>query len=361
MSTASSPLTQPPPSAFLPPKKDTVHANPASRSVHNVADDHLDEDEDRTLDDILDSFVVEDDNWSLSEDGGGTNDDDSKRVEDLLAKLREDPEVKLPSPPEKKPGHQVDGDEDEDQDADDSEGEVMSQEVENILSRAMDELKLNPNHDPQGEDTPESASDPIQKFDTDTVDQDIVPDSDLVLPTVPQDDDATTEDDDEEEDREYNLPDLPSTPHAKGDAGGDNTGLTLPTVPTALVDPAPSTADPFESSIAHRLAALKGPGHKPVTTDAFGLPSAPTFQPEDRSFSSSATAAGSRVGNRKAGYTDDDQKTWCIVCLEDATVRCLGCEGDVYCARCWREMHVGPAAGYDERGHAWEKFDSKRV
>ncbi|KAJ2992984.1 hypothetical protein NUW58_g1984 [Xylaria curta] len=54
--------------------------------------------------------------------------------------------------------------------------------------------------------------------------------------------------------------------------------------------------------------------------------------------------------------SDEDQRTWCVVCLEDGTVHCLGCDAgdDVYCARCWKEMHVGPRAGYDERGHSWE-------
>ncbi|KAF3359002.1 hypothetical protein VdG1_02564 [Verticillium dahliae VDG1] len=42
---------------------------------------------------------------------------------------------------------------------------------------------------------------------------------------------------------------------------------------------------------------------------------------------------------------------WCTVCLEDATLRCLGCDDDGYCTRCWREMHVGPAAAFDDRTH----------
>ena len=57
-------------------------------------------------------------------------------------------------------------------------------------------------------------------------------------------------------------------------------------------------------------------------------------------------------------YTDDDVDSWCTVCLADATLLCLGCgdpdegkEGDPYCTRCWREMHVGPAAAFDDRTH----------
>lgn len=133
--------------------------------------------------------------------------------------------------------------------------------------------------------------------------------------------------------------------------------LALPTVPSALVDPVFDDASDskildFEADIAARMAALKGlGGGVPAQTDAFGLPVAPTFQPADRPAAGTTRRAGARVG-----YTDEDQKTWCIVCLEDATIRCVGCDDDVYCGRCWREMHVGPRAGYDERGHHWVKF-----
>lgn len=152
------------------------------------------------------------------------------------------------------------------------------------------------------------------------------------------------------------------TAKTRPEDGGGGGGLALPEVPSLLADPVPSTADgggggptagqdrrslDFENDIATRMAALKGLGAG-TDTDAFGLPSAPTFQPEDRPL---------RTVYRRPGYTDEDQKTWCVVCLEDATVRCQGCDGDVYCARCWREMHVGPAAGFDERGHKWAKFE----
>lgn len=167
-------------------------------------------------------------------------------------------------------------------------------------------------------------------------------------------------------------PDLGAAPAdtAKPDPheGGPNklheaTDLSLPSVPSALVDPAlPDEADEsespeqagrnndFESDIAARMAALKGVGPDTSGGDSFGLPSAPTFQPEDRPVPKVV---------RKLGYTDEDQKTWCIVCLEDATVRCIGCDDDVYCARCWKDMHVGPHAGYEERGHQWVKFQRR--
>ncbi len=153
-------------------------------------------------------------------------------------------------------------------------------------------------------------------------------------------------------------PPPPGPPAAGATADAPEDPFTLPTVPSQLVDPAPEgegedenaeqarQSRDFENDIAVRMAALKGLGAG-INTDSFGLPAAPTFRPEDR------PVAGLF---KTPGYTDEDQKTWCIVCLDDATVRCIGCDNDVYCARCWRDMHRGPSAGYDERGHEWVKF-----
>ena len=50
-------------------------------------------------------------------------------------------------------------------------------------------------------------------------------------------------------------------------------------------------------------------------------------------------------------YTDEDIDSWCVICNEDATVRCLGCDGDLYCQACWDEGHRGKDAGFEERTH----------
>ena len=42
----------------------------------------------------------------------------------------------------------------------------------------------------------------------------------------------------------------------------------------------------------------------------------------------------------------DEMERWCIVCNEDAHVWCVGCDGDPYCNRCWREGHAGPDASF---------------
>lgn len=138
-------------------------------------------------------------------------------------------------------------------------------------------------------------------------------------------------------------------------AGKDDvaSAFSLPTVLSQLTDPQPPPLD-FESAIAARMARLKGVSYGTSSaSETFGLPQVPSFDPDARSSGAQPSFAGRLSG----GYTDEDQKTWCVVCLEDATIRCVGCDDDVYCGRCWREMHVGPRAGWDERGHRWVRFE----
>lgn len=93
-----------------------------------------------------------------------------------------------------------------------------------------------------------------------------------------------------------------------------------------------------------------------ATTPLF--PSAPTHVPppksrsDDNLFPSAPTAAPRPSVSRTAPkLTDSEIDSWCIICLADATVRCLGCAGDLYCNLCWKEGHTGTDAGYEERRH----------
>ncbi|KAI0882195.1 uncharacterized protein GGS22DRAFT_48953 [Annulohypoxylon maeteangense] len=208
---------------------------------------------------------------------------------------------------------------------DDSDGEYTTHKANEILAQAADEVDLQKNNEvlswldstPTSKDTHQTHD---EKPGETTTPKDTPP---FNLPTVPS-----------------SLQDQPTLP---------------PLSPSQADDPSsPSDAD-FAASINTRMAALRLatpprtlPSAPTTAVDAFGLPTAPTFAPADRPVPGLI---------KRHGYTDADQKTWCTVCLEDGTVRCLGCDGDVYCARCWREMHVGPSAGYDERGHRWEKFN----
>ena len=42
----------------------------------------------------------------------------------------------------------------------------------------------------------------------------------------------------------------------------------------------------------------------------------------------------------------------CVICSEDAPVRCLGCGGDLFCSDCYKEFHVGE----DPSEHRAEKY-----
>lgn len=140
--------------------------------------------------------------------------------------------------------------------------------------------------------------------------------------------------------------------------------LDLPSVPAETEHELPSSQTPqepaeTEADLASRMAALRdlgssGPDLPTAPTselDELGLPIAPSFAPSEHPI------PGLR---RRPGYTDDDEKSWCPVCLEDGTVRCFDCDSDVYCAKCWKDMHIGPRALYDFRGHRWEKFIKPR-
>ncbi|OIW25965.1 hypothetical protein CONLIGDRAFT_513435 [Coniochaeta ligniaria NRRL 30616] len=267
--------------------------------------------DDSTLDEFLESLNLEDD-VSLDQPPPLTFDpkDEAKKVAALLEELG-----KPATDPSR---HDRDG-----KDDDDSDGEEMSAQVKKVLSRALDEAELDRSlsaQEPGHDDAQHAAADSKQE-------------ADIPGPSPPQD------------------------PTSKSD---DTDPFSLPTVPSQLADPIPSSTSQggpadFESSIAARMAALKGVSYGTSDTDAFGLPQAPSFNPDER-----AEPRPSFAGRLHGGYTDEDQKTWCVVCLEDATIKCIGCDDDVYCGRCWRDMHVGPRAGYDERGHQWVKFERRR-
>ncbi|KAI1119000.1 hypothetical protein F5Y14DRAFT_118270 [Nemania sp. NC0429] len=204
---------------------------------------------------------------------------------------------------------------------DDSEGDAMITEVDYVLAKAIDELeweKVDRTPSPPPQPKTSSPEDAKQTSRGGAVHA--PGDDPFGLPTVPS-----------------NLQDQPSPPASSTQIQSD-------------VD--------FAASIASRMSALKLSGPRALPSaptdavDSLGLPQAPTFKPADHPVPGVA---------RRTGLTEEDQKTWCVVCLEDGAVRCLDCDAgdDVYCARCWKEMHIGPRAGYDERGHSWETFVSR--
>lgn len=126
--------------------------------------------------------------------------------------------------------------------------------------------------------------------------------------------------------------------------------FTLPSAPSTLPEPSRKSID-FESDIIARLAALKGLGSSSISD--LGLPSAPTTKPVNKLVTESTKEV--KGGLKK--YTDEEMDTWCIICQDDATVECVGCEGDLYCARCWKEGHMGGDAGSEFKRHQWRKWE----
>lgn len=187
-------------------------------------------------------------------------------------------------------------------DSDDSDGEEMNREVDDVIARFRDEIELEK--------------------------------------SIEKDDSPEREDSDEEAGR------------AGQDTPSKDTALDLPDVPTNLQD-LPSSQSARAASadlddITARMAALRAPSN---TEDDLSLPSVPTSKPSGKPVNRLTS---------KTNYTDEDMDGWCTVCLEDATLRCLGCDDDVYCTRCWREMHIGPSAGFDERSHKAVQFTKKQ-
>ncbi|EHK25427.1 uncharacterized protein TRIVIDRAFT_31972 [Trichoderma virens Gv29-8] len=195
------------------------------------------------------------------------------------------------------PKDNADEDENENKagDSDDSDGEQMQKKVNDILAQFKDEAELE-----AALGNPDDEADSAKQ----DQDEDQDGDADLALPSLPS-----------------NLDDLSTfSSHRSG-----------------------TTAD--MDDITARMAALKAP----AAEDAFSLPSVPSSKP----------SAGDKPIKRltsKTDYTDDDIDSWCTVCLNDATLRCLGCDDDPYCTRCWREMHIGPAAAFDDRSHKAVQF-----
>lgn len=120
--------------------------------------------------------------------------------------------------------------------------------------------------------------------------------------------------------------------------------LDLPSTPSKLPDPIPPPTaaskphdtDDDDNDLTSRFAGLS-------------LPTVPTTIQKKSS-------PGSHAKPSSVGFTDEEIDDWCIICSDDATLRCIGCDGDLYCTNCWMEGHRGEDAGAEERRHKAVQF-----
>lgn len=120
--------------------------------------------------------------------------------------------------------------------------------------------------------------------------------------------------------------------------------FNLPSAPTAhpTSPPNDTATTEVDDTFAARMNALS-------------LPSAPSFLPSKKPLKVTRSAS-----NNLPKYSDEDIESWCVICNEDAEVKCRDCDGDLYCRNCWKEGHVGPDVGYDERTHKWAPYVKKK-
>lgn len=112
--------------------------------------------------------------------------------------------------------------------------------------------------------------------------------------------------------------------------------LDLPATPSKLPEPIdPESQSNTDEDLVSRFAGLS-------------LPAVPTTIKPAKSTSTST--------KKGLGFSDEEIDTWCIICNADATLRCIGCDGDLYCTNCWIEGHRGEDAGLEERGHKAVQF-----
>ncbi|KAI4205626.1 MAG: hypothetical protein LQ346_001410 [Caloplaca aetnensis] len=114
----------------------------------------------------------------------------------------------------------------------------------------------------------------------------------------------------------------------------------------------PRTPAPRESTEARDVTNTSSPRATNGDTAGTGniFPSVPLDLPSTPTAINPTLAP---VKSKSQDYTDTQIDSWCIICCDDALVRCTGCAGDLYCWDCWKEGHVGVDATLEDRGHVW--------
>ncbi|RMD40068.1 hypothetical protein DV735_g5056, partial [Chaetothyriales sp. CBS 134920] len=163
----------------------------------------------------------------------------------------------------------------------------LDREADDVLNRLLDEAKLEELQDAEGK--------------------------------KPEDEAVGLGDEQQGDDSSILIANLPCTPSK------------LPELPQSAGATAKSDDD---DDLASRFASLS-------------LPSAPTAS----LLQSQSGEKEKRFGKPGQGFTEDEIDSWCIICYDDATLSCIGCDRDLYCTKCWLEGHRGDSAGTEERSH----------
>ena len=205
----------------------------------------------------------------------------------------------------------------------------IDDEADEVLQRILDEIE----HEP-----PDKAQDDTQAMD------DQPPPYSAVSPDAPVDQNQPSP---QSRVQSHALDlDLPSTP-------SKDPNPTAPSSPSTAT-PA-STNNPTDASLAARFASLTTAANSAIARSSLTLPSAPTALP-----TTTTKAPNANLKTDTTTYTDNQIETWCSICTDDATLRCIGCDGELYCTNCWMEGHRGEDAGREERGHKAVFFDEDK-
>lgn len=111
--------------------------------------------------------------------------------------------------------------------------------------------------------------------------------------------------------------------------------------------------DSCVTSSTTKLVEEKKSKHLPQTQPA----SSSSLKQETLAFVDKLVAESKLAPYPESVSSDEEEDTeiddWCTICNEDASLRCKGCSGDLYCSSCYKEFHT-PSDTEDD--HQCEKF-----